>query len=300
MERGPLLGLPKEMIYKIIQDIGFEDIQQDVKAVTRFAMTSKQSLRLAEAAAGCALKDLVSLEKRFGRSGFNPDKIGWALSRRDDLKEKYADIPENGIGPDLDYLHLDGSLSWLTPLDDQTGEEWLTYCQGPAIGPRYLRKLIGRAKGLHLTLPPAFVRLIGNEELHNRIPSAFAAEFTCGNQFVKCPRKYDRNAAGYILRFLSDQQGCWYANLYLDPMGQHCVFTTGLDVNYADYCEEEEGERLTEVIQMETTSFEEYIYHLWMNELSGWTIPRGDELSEAQKMYIEHMRLKAREMGKQQ
>lgn len=40
-ERMTLLNLPQEILFEIIKSIGVEDISEELKAVTRFAMASK-------------------------------------------------------------------------------------------------------------------------------------------------------------------------------------------------------------------------------------------------------------------
>lgn len=201
----PLLHLPKEILFKIIEAIGFEDINGDVKAVTRLAMTSKQVLILVEAAAGCTFKALVSLERRFGKPQFNPDNVKEAVSQRKNLREKHPNITDSNAAPDLSYLDLNGSFSWLPPFKRRSEERLEPHRLGRAIAPKDLDQLIAKAKGLNLKLPTSFLTLMRSTELQHRIPSSCAACFTVPPDFVKCPPKLDRNAGGYILRFISDQ-----------------------------------------------------------------------------------------------
>ena len=124
-----LLSLPKEILFKIIQSIGLEDI----KAVTRFVTSSKQSLLSVEAAAGCKLKAMLSLENRFGKPYFTLDDVACDLSQWDDLKERFLNITSNVTAPDLTCLNLDVSLSWLHPFDPETKAEMEPPHLGPAI-----------------------------------------------------------------------------------------------------------------------------------------------------------------------
>ena len=286
-----LLDLPKEIIFKIIQDIGFEDIQVEVKAVTCLAMTSKQSLLLVEAAAGCNLRDLVSLERRFGQATFNLKNISWALSQRDDLKEQYSDFTANTFAPNLDYLSLDGSLSWLTPLDDEMDEEGKSFRYCDLVTPEDLEKFFASAARMPFTLPAAYITWITDKELQDRLPAASCMCFPCRPEFVKCPADADQNAGGYLVRVMSDHRGCWDNYLYLDSFGGHCVLCSLNDIDDPRLEEVSESEVILEDFWIKANTFEEYLYHTWMNNLLPFTIPRGDALSEAQKLYIEQANL---------
>lgn len=314
VECTTLLNLPKETLLKIIKSIGVEDISEDLRAVTRFAMTSKQSLVMVESAVG-SLKELRSLEKRFGEPHFRVDGIAWAISKREDLRSMFPDITEHSMAPTLDYLKLDESLSWLSHLDPYTEKEMEGHYPGPAIRQKPLKNLIAQAESLHLKLPTSFLTLMRSGDLQRRVPSSCAAYFTVGS-LIRCPPSMDRNAGGHVLRFLSDQQGCWYSNLYLDPMGQHCVFFSDGNVDECadddDDQDEEEGEEgeeekeeededededeaqsgletWAEDISLQALDFEKFLYHTWMNELCYFTLPQEGELSEAQRTYLEHM-----------
>lgn len=168
----------------------------------------------------------------------------------------------------------------------------ILYHQGPAIEPKALGRLIHDAERLHLRLPPSFLTLMSSEDLQYRIPFSCAAYFLVSSpEFVKCPPSLDRNAGGYLVKFLSDQQGCWYASLYLDTMGQHCVFVSESDPH--DFADDHDDEDMMDDVAKDfvlaAMGFEEYSYHTWMNEICYFTLPRGGELSKAQRTYLEHM-----------
>jgi len=284
--RRHCFSCPKEILFKIIQNIGLDNINEDIKAVTRFAMASKQSLTNVEAAVGSTSKELCSLEKRFGIPCFTPDSIAHALTQRDYLKERFHDITSESTAPNLAYLRLDGSLSWLPPLDPVNKAEMGPHHRGPAIRSKALGKLIAEAERLHLRLAASFLTLVRSIDLQYRIPSSCAAYFEVGSHFVKCPPSMDRNAGGYVIKFLQDQQGCWYASLYLDPMGQHCVFFSALNPHECAEEEDEDEDEDDDVVPMDAFAkdavlkamdFEEFLYHTWMDELCYFTLPRADE-----------------------
>jgi len=298
-----LLKMPKEILFKIIKCIGVKKISKNLKAVTRFAMTSKQSLIIAEAAVG-SLKELRSLEKRFGKPYFEVSSVKWALSEREDFMEMFPDISPESLGPDLGYLNLNGSLTWLPPLDCDsdsgrgTRDIIETCFRKPRVKARELKELIAQAKRLHLKLPPSFLTMVRSEDLQRCIPSFDDKYFFVGS-LRKCTRIFDRNAGGYILRFLLNGED-WAWNLYLDTMGQHCVFFTTEDIeDFAQEVEErdedeDEDEDLPEKwaggAVLQALDFEEFMYHTWINQTLWETLPTGKEISEAQRTYLEHMR----------
>jgi len=55
----------------------------------------------------------------------------------------------------------------------------------------------------------------------------------------------DGNAGGYVIKFLQEQQSCWYASLYLDRMGQRCVFFSELNPHARADNDDNEGEDAT-------------------------------------------------------
>lgn len=81
VESTTLLNLPKEILFNIVKSIGLEDIISDLKAVTCLALASKQSLIVVETALGSTLKELRSLEKRFGIPHFASNVCSLAALR---------------------------------------------------------------------------------------------------------------------------------------------------------------------------------------------------------------------------
>ncbi len=292
-----LLNLPREILIKIIKRIGVEDIGEDLKAVTRFAMTNKQSLTIAEAAVG-SLKRLRSLEMRFGKPCFEVSSAKYALSKIKDFEIMFPKIGPKSSTPDLAYLNLNGSLSWLPSLDSvlEDADEIESYCQEPIMKKKPLKKLIAQAETLHLKIPPPFLTLAKSEDLQRRIPSGDETHISFGS-LIRCSPKTDRNAGGYVLSFLSGYQESWTANLYLDTMGQHCVLYSGEDLCPEDSDEdgdEGEGEDKEEVwkgdaVTLQALDFEEYMYHTWINELGWKTLPTSKKLCEAQRAYLERI-----------
>ncbi len=297
-----LLQMPTEVLINIVKSIGVEDIGEGLKAVTRFAMTSKQSLIIAEAAVG-SLKRLRSLEKRFGKPCFDVFGPKYALSWREDFREMFPNLSPKSPAPKLAYLNLNGSLSWLPPLDSvlEYPDEIESYCQETIMKEKSLNKLIAQAESLHLKFPPSFLTLAKSKDLQRRIPSSDQTHVSIGS-LIRCSPETDRNAGGYVLSFLSGYKESWTANLYLDTMGQHCVLHSGEDLYPEDSDEdgdEGEGEDKEEVwkddaVTLQALDFEEYMYHTWISEYMyhtidelGWeTLPTSKRVCEAQRAYL--------------
>ena len=151
-----LLSFPTELLFEIVRSIGLWDVNSDVKAVLRFAMTSKQSWSVAESALGCTFKELLSLERRF---------VAYPM-RRFFVPEDFSDQrnshlwglgPWNGdVCPDLSYLKLDGSLSWLKPHNPELATE---ITQVPTQRSEAIENLTAQASRQHLQIPPPFFML---------------------------------------------------------------------------------------------------------------------------------------------
>ena len=290
-----LLSLPNEVLYSIVKSFVREDIRNDVRVITRFAMTSKRSLLIVEAAIDCKLQYLYALEHRFGKPVFSTSSgIIYALNHRDDLKKRYPEINTTSAIPDLSYLNLDGSLSWLPPFDPKFAARMKRCHQDPAISSKALKILIAEAERLHLRLPAAFLSLMRSKKLLNRFPSACSATFDVGPGLMEYPATADRNAGGYVIKFMKEEQGYWYASLYLDPMGQHCVLVSGIDPHTVD--KSGQGMDKTEMMRdyasdatLEITDFEAWLYHVWMNETCYVALGNGTEPNDAQRLYLEHM-----------
>lgn len=294
--------MPIEILINVVKSIGVEDIREGLKAVTRFAMTSKQSLIVVEAAVG-SLKELRSLEKRFGTPCFEVSSAKDALSEIMDFEKVFPNISPKSSAPDLAYLNLNGSLSWLPSLDSvlENGNMIDSYYSKPVMKKRSLKKLLTQAESLHLKIPPSFLTLANSEVLQRRIPGSDDTHFSFGS-LIRCSPRTDRNAGGYVLGFLTGYS--WAAYLYLDTMGQHCVLYSSEDICPEDSDEDSEkdededkvedkeevwrGDAIT-LVKLEALDFEEYIYHLWIDELGWKALPPWKKISEAQMAYLERI-----------
>lgn len=216
----------------------------------------------------------------------------------------FPNIGPQSPAPDLAYLNLNGSLSWLSPLDSDSDsdsdsndysdsdieEHKETYFQEPTIKAGPLKKLMTQAERLRLTFPPSSLTLVISEDLQRRIPTTTETQSSLGS-LMKCSPETDRNAGGYVSKFLSGYEASWTANLYLDTMGQHCVSYSGEDIGAEESDEDEDGQEewTGDAITLQALDFEEYMYHIWINELGWATLFKGKDLSEAQRAYLERI-----------
>ena len=217
-----LLDLPAEIVLEIIRTIGVEDIGNDLKAVTRLAMASKQVLVMVEAAVG-PLAELRSLDNRFSESCPRADGSRWIPAMGEDLKEIFPILKSEGVLADLVDLNLNGDYSWLSPRDTRTESE--VYC-GRYIATtdtQTLEEFIAHAESLNLTLPSQFISEMGSTSVLDHISFPCVVPFHVDPYLVRCPASLDHNAGGYLAGFRADVYEGWIESLYLDTMGQHEV-----------------------------------------------------------------------------
>jgi len=136
--------------------------------------------------------------------------------------------------PNLDILDLKGDLNWLLPLTEGEIDDDRDF---PVTAKEDVDDLVKTSKRLGLALPDAFVRFMHSEELQSRVPTSDYFLFGPGGLRM-CPKEIDGGAGGYIIRFLCDEQNCFYWSLYLDPNPTdgfgHCVLDDEDDANLED------------------------------------------------------------------
>jgi hypothetical protein len=201
----------------------------------------------------------------------------------------YCYYPYDSLPP-IPEAQFTGALQWL----EQAGE-----AEEPAADelPTRLSALTASAQQLGLPLPQAFLTLLASPALRDRIPSCTACYFDLSRKIVPCPG----SEAGYIIRFLNDQQDVlsWY--LYLTTQGEHCVLVSPYQLDEA--AEDEEGEEEREPLTEQqrrsiiantlicAPSFEAFVYRFWLENVL-WFKLNGDEsgLTDAEQQYVAHYR----------
>jgi hypothetical protein len=117
---------------------------------------------------------------------------------------------------------LDGSLSWLAPLDDHLRAHMAPYFRDGEsrdhLTARF-EKTAEEARAGGFKLPEVFLKFMRSRELRHRLPSCTACYFDAPDRLVEMAD------GGVLFRFLNDQQWCllWY--LYLGKDGKGAVVT---------------------------------------------------------------------------
>ncbi|CZR55367.1 uncharacterized protein PAC_05254 [Phialocephala subalpina] len=206
----------------------------------------------------------------------------------------------------LDFLELNGDLYWLQPPSDDLSAH--TWPRGTGVSKERLDELVAQGQRVGIEFPKAFLTLIGSTKLIERFFLG-GDYFYLGPSLVKCNPEDDNNGGGYVINFLSDQQGCRYWALYLAPGGYHCVLNAPCGVHcwkcadegpYGGPPIEYEGHpkyELYEGVPIACEKLELFLAHpsfeAWLAMLyfdawcdMGWRA--GRDLSESQREYLEH------------
>ncbi|KAJ7755967.1 hypothetical protein B0H16DRAFT_1540236 [Mycena metata] len=128
---------------------------------------------------------------------------------------------EQGMLPNLEYLHLNGDLHWLRAQTPEIAAEHDRWPRGRAASPETVQKLMADAERFGLTLPTGFATLIGSQELIERLH--LGGDTIALSKLLKCTPEQDGGKGGYVVRFLCDQQGCGFWGVYIDTAGHSCV-----------------------------------------------------------------------------
>ncbi|TWU12508.1 hypothetical protein CA54_13320 [Symmachiella macrocystis] len=154
----------------------------------------------------------------------------------------------------------DGSFAWLagTP----THSEWAIGEERADELPTQLASVSASATDHGLQLPPEFVKFIDTAALHKHLRSTTGFYLDVAESVL-------RFSDGYLIRFLSDQQGCVFWYLFTNADGSdHCVVMSleYFDADEMDY----EIEDLKETdFRFEAVSFEAFLSRFWLeNEIS--------------------------------
>jgi hypothetical protein len=223
---------------------------------------------------------------------------------------------------------LDGSLHWLTPMQDPDWME-VVWSIGDENGPQ----LATAAREQGLILPDSFVRfMITDKALQERVPrSSTDLYWQLSDEIVPCPGSEE----GRILHFLTTETDYMSWFLYLTPGGEECVLASPYKLHYyepqkapeqayqeiisaAEYNEANEEAMAFASTAQEMTpeqirralitatrvcapSFEAFLYRLWRENTL--TEKLGDSsgeypLTEDEQRYLAHYQEQSTEDGK--
>jgi hypothetical protein len=188
--------------------------------------------------------------------------------------------------PPLTGAVLDGTLRWLTHLDEEIAEEVREHQPDErqrAELTRNFERIAEEARAARLALPKAFLRLFHAGELQDRIPSSTACYFELSPALAKAPRAL----GGHLVRFLRDQQGGVFWYLWLRPDGADAVIASPALLDGTD----EAASPATAEMFLCAARFEEFLYRFWL-ESSLWFALTNEhrQLTEAEEQYVEFYR----------
>jgi hypothetical protein len=185
---------------------------------------------------------------------------------------------------------LNGSLSWLTPLDPPLYAMMAPYF---AEGERrdqiatHFEKNVQDAQARGFTVPQIFLKFMRSRELRRHIPSYTACYFDAPDHLI------EMDDGGVLFRFLNDQQWCllWY--LYLGPNQTQSIIASvhGFDAQSeqeiaSEQSAHDDGDPCTWIC---APNFESFLFRFWMaNHI--WFVEHEHyrELTELERKYTDH------------
>jgi hypothetical protein len=181
---------------------------------------------------------------------------------------------------------LDDSLTWL-------GEQSVvpeSLADNPA-SPEPTRAANGaELKALSksdLRVPASFAAFIGEPELRTRVRSCTACYLDLADATVSAPE-------GLLIHFLSDQQWMLHWLLYVGEDGTEAVVATNIPYGFEGEApatlagKPDPAEELATIVCAE--SFNEFLYHFWMENEVWFALRYGEPLTDEQRRYAEHYR----------
>jgi hypothetical protein len=187
-------------------------------------------------------------------------------------------------------------LAWLAPLHADLDQQMALYRSDAEHRARMatnLTHIIKQAQEVGVTLPPEFVRFMGDPALQDRFPSCTACEFDLPTQIVPALG----NPNGFVIRFLNDQQDVLLWHLYLARDGTTGVLVSAYRLDELDAPHDTERAQAThEDIQARARtatntcapSFIAFLYRFWLENTLWYALENGTTLTPAQQRYLNH------------
>jgi hypothetical protein len=172
--------------------------------------------------------------------------------------ETYDRLP-----PLPDHL-LTGDFRWLTAGAAGPDAYYMEACPAPK---RDLYPIDLRLARSGLALPPPFVTFMSSAELQRRVPSGTGNGWQMSGLAPSPAEEH-----GFLLRFMHDQQGCWFFYLYLAADGSCPVLGSAEPFIPEDEQDRPEGLALTATEFMDSATwmapdFEQFIYRYWVDNV---------------------------------
>jgi hypothetical protein len=222
------------------------------------------------------------------RADQTPFPVGWVSVEL----QGYREIPQHGTYsifrledlPPVPAEALREDFQWLrNAVRDVISAE-----HEPESWKSQFNQIVTSASACGLSLPETFKTFMSSYELRGRIRSSTDCFFELPDRIVEFPPGDNK----YLIKFLSDSQGCLFWYLYLDEAGEHCVVASDLSFGSDwDAPEPSETEQAKERILFCSPSFAEFIYRFWIeNEI--WFVLSDEKklLTNEQQRYLDHYR----------
>lgn len=131
-------------------------------------------------------------------------------------------------------------------------------------------------------LPEQFIRFVRSPHLWPKIRSCTDCELDIDAGVAEIPGGH-----GWLLRFLSDSQGCLYWNLLLAADGSHQIAATYAYHGFGDAKTQEGRPHVKDTVVCAAT-FEEFIYRFWLENEIWYALKMNGEMPADGEEYLAH------------
>lgn len=184
--------------------------------------------------------------------------------------------------PPLPFEQLHGNFDWLSSAPPRRSNIGLEKAIENAQALVALRQ---RSMALGLRLPAEFVKFMESPSLQERIRSNTDCFLDLCASPVRSPV-----GGGYLIRFLSDSQGCIFWYLYLTEGGQDHAVVASPGFYGIDDEQWLDGERDPTDIVFSAESFEIFLCRFWLENEIWFASWKNTPMPEAGRVYIEQYR----------
>ena len=250
-----LTSLPTELVLIIVSFLRAFEVERLAQTLNKELYAICSPLIASRVAARRSTKRMRSL---FGTGREFSTHMDWGCYSWLGLEAKYGPFAEN-LTPNLDFLDLNGDLSWLGPeapfeFDDEVvSGTIIPYWADRALWERILDELASQAKRVGVELPRCLTTLVRSEQLLRLVRYYWVEMDPADLTLLKCPASISgNNSRDYILHLFQCINGdCW--GLYLEAGHEkgHCVVQSYGNAPYPNlpYPHSESTEELNHITQ---------------------------------------------------
>jgi hypothetical protein len=188
------------------------------------------------------------------------ERLWWAAVDHDFTPHGVCDDETYDRLPAVPEQLFTGDFRWLSA--EAAGPD-AYYMQPNPVPPAALQLLNRRLSRCGVLLPASFVTFVSSSLLQGRIPSS-----TCNGWEMSDPAPSPVEKYGFLLRFMHDQQGCWFFYLYLAEdgscpvLGSEELFTPEVDEDRTFTARD-----FMESARWLAPNFEEFVYRYWVENV---------------------------------